>query len=127
MAGARFREGVWGAPKLMEPGQVYEFAIDLAATSNLFRAGHRIRLDITSSSFPAAVTLAGAGVTPPYCGWAASASPELRTFRLERPRASSGRRDRPVVPASWRRHDPPGGPPCRPSRALTWPRSVLLN
>ena len=49
---ARFREGVWGAPKLMEPGQVYEFTIDLAATSNLFRAGHRIRVDITSSSFP---------------------------------------------------------------------------
>ena len=49
---ARFREGVWDAPKLMEPGQVYEFTIDLAATANLFRAGHRIRLDITSSSFP---------------------------------------------------------------------------
>ncbi|MCW2795466.1 CocE/NonD family hydrolase, partial [Nocardioides sp.] len=35
-----------------EPGAVREVAIDLAATSNLFRAGHRIRLEISSSNFP---------------------------------------------------------------------------
>src|SRR5436305_9089419 len=34
------------------PGQPYEFDIDLAATSNVFLTGHRIRLLITSSSFP---------------------------------------------------------------------------
>jgi len=49
---ARFREGVCGSPKLMEPGRAYEFTIDLQATSNVFLAGHRIRLDITSSCFP---------------------------------------------------------------------------
>jgi putative CocE/NonD family hydrolase len=49
---ARFRESIWGEPKLLEPGQCYEFAIDLQATSNVFLAGHRIRLDITSSNFP---------------------------------------------------------------------------
>ncbi len=49
---ARFREGVWGAPKLMEPGRVYELTLDLAATSNVFKAGHRLRLDVTSSCFP---------------------------------------------------------------------------
>jgi putative CocE/NonD family hydrolase len=49
---ARFRDGVWGEPRLMEPGRDYEFTIDLQATSNLFRAGHRIRLQITSSCFP---------------------------------------------------------------------------
>ncbi|NPV46562.1 MAG: CocE/NonD family hydrolase [Armatimonadetes bacterium] len=49
---ARFREGVWGAPTLMEPGQVYEFSLDLQATSNVFRRGHRLRLDVTSSCFP---------------------------------------------------------------------------
>jgi hypothetical protein len=49
---ARFREDVWGAPKLMEPGTVYEFTIDLDVTSNVFRAGHRLRLAITSSNFP---------------------------------------------------------------------------
>jgi hypothetical protein len=49
---ARFREGVWGEPKLLEPGRVYEFTIDLACTSNVFKAGHRLRIDVTSSSFP---------------------------------------------------------------------------
>ena len=49
---ARFREGVWRPPKLMEPGAVYRFTIDLQATSNVFLAGHRIGLDITSSCFP---------------------------------------------------------------------------
>jgi putative CocE/NonD family hydrolase len=49
---ARFREDVWGPPKLMAPGRVYEFAIDLQATSNVFLKSHRIRLDVTSSCFP---------------------------------------------------------------------------
>ena len=49
---ARLREGIWGRPKLMEPGCIYEFTIDLQVTSNLFRAGHRLRLQITSSNFP---------------------------------------------------------------------------
>lgn len=39
-------------PPSIEPGRPYEYVIDLWATSNLFRAGHRIRLDLTSSSFP---------------------------------------------------------------------------
>ena len=49
---ARFREDVWGPPKLMEPGTVYAFTVDLQVTSNVFKKGHRIRLDITSSNFP---------------------------------------------------------------------------
>ncbi|MCE5239016.1 CocE/NonD family hydrolase [bacterium] len=49
---ARFREDLWGAPRLMEPGTVVEFTIGLDATSNVFLAGHRIRLAITSSNFP---------------------------------------------------------------------------
>jgi putative CocE/NonD family hydrolase len=49
---ARFREDVWGAPKLMEPGRTYTFTLDLQVTANVFFAGHRIRLDITSSNFP---------------------------------------------------------------------------
>jgi putative CocE/NonD family hydrolase len=47
---ARYRHG--DTPELIEPGKVYEYTIDCWATGNLFRAGHRIRLDITSSSFP---------------------------------------------------------------------------
>ena len=35
-----------------EPGQPAEHHIDLWATSNLFRAGHRLRLHVTSSCFP---------------------------------------------------------------------------
>lgn len=49
---ARFRGDVMGLPKLMEPGAVHEFSIDLQVTSNVFKRGHRIRLDITSSNFP---------------------------------------------------------------------------
>ena len=49
---ARFREDIYSAPKLMEPGTIYEFTIDLQVTANVFKAGHRIRVDITSSNFP---------------------------------------------------------------------------
>jgi len=38
--------------ELITPGEVYEFTIDLWATSNVFKKGHRIRLDISSSNFP---------------------------------------------------------------------------
>ncbi len=41
-----------GEEALIEPGQAYEYGIDLWATSNLFKKGHRIRLDVTSSNFP---------------------------------------------------------------------------
>ena len=34
------------------PGEVYEYTIDLWATSNLFKKGHAIRLEISSSNFP---------------------------------------------------------------------------
>lgn len=34
------------------PGRVYKYTVDLWATSNLFRAGHRIRLYVSSSNFP---------------------------------------------------------------------------
>ena len=47
----RYRNG--RAPSdLLEPGGIYEFEVDLWVTSNVFKAGHRIRLDISSSNFP---------------------------------------------------------------------------
>ncbi|MDQ2903246.1 MAG: CocE/NonD family hydrolase [Chloroflexota bacterium] len=50
---ARYRDFARGeAPTLIEPGQAYAYDIDLWATSNIFKAGHRMRLDITSSNFP---------------------------------------------------------------------------
>jgi putative CocE/NonD family hydrolase len=36
----------------MDPGRVYEFTIDLWATSHLVKAGHRLRVEISSSNFP---------------------------------------------------------------------------
>ena len=38
--------------ELVRAGEVYEYTIDLAATGNVFKAGHRIRLEISSSNFP---------------------------------------------------------------------------
>jgi putative CocE/NonD family hydrolase len=38
--------------ELMMPGQVYEFTIEMYPTSLLFKKGHRIRVDISSSNFP---------------------------------------------------------------------------
>jgi len=50
---ARYRGFAQGEPPtLIEPGRPTEYDIDLWATSNLFRAGHRIGLQITSSCFP---------------------------------------------------------------------------
>lgn len=48
---ARYRNG-YDQPELLEPGVVYEFNFELYPTSNIFRSGHRIRLDISSSNFP---------------------------------------------------------------------------
>ena len=39
-------------PSLIEPGRVYRYAIHVWPTSNLFKAGHRIRIEISSSNFP---------------------------------------------------------------------------
>jgi putative CocE/NonD family hydrolase len=48
---ARYREGA-DKPKLLQPGQTYEFTIDMVGTAVEFQPGHRIRVDITSSHFP---------------------------------------------------------------------------
>jgi len=39
-------------PELMNPGEIYHITIDMWATSNVFLAGHRLRLEISSSDFP---------------------------------------------------------------------------
>jgi hypothetical protein len=38
--------------ELIEPGALYEIDVELLPTSNVFGAGHTIRLDVTSSSAP---------------------------------------------------------------------------
>jgi N-acyl-D-amino-acid deacylase len=48
---ARYRNGPT-TPVLLAPGEPTEITVDLGATSNLFKAGHRIRLEVSSSNFP---------------------------------------------------------------------------
>jgi uncharacterized protein len=48
---ARYRNSTTAAEPIV-PGRAYKYTIDLWATSNLFRAGHRIRLYVSSSNFP---------------------------------------------------------------------------
>jgi putative CocE/NonD family hydrolase len=49
---ARYREGL-DKKVLMKEGEVYKLKISLQATANAFLAGHKIRLLVTSSNFPA--------------------------------------------------------------------------
>ena len=49
---ARYREGL-GKKVFMEDGEVYKVKISLQATANTFLPGHKIRLWVTSSNFPA--------------------------------------------------------------------------
>jgi putative CocE/NonD family hydrolase len=51
MVRARFRDGM-DKPKWIEANKVYEYQIDCWNTSNVFKKGHRIRLEISSSAFP---------------------------------------------------------------------------
>ena len=37
---------------MLEPGKVYEYTIDLWASSHVFMAGHCLRIEISSSNFP---------------------------------------------------------------------------
>jgi uncharacterized protein len=48
---ARYRNSLT-APQMLEPGRPYELEITLYPTALVFGAGHRIRLDISSSNFP---------------------------------------------------------------------------
>jgi len=51
MRGVTFRESL-ERPTPVEPGRVYEYSISLWETSMVFKAGHRIRLEVSSSNFP---------------------------------------------------------------------------
>lgn len=48
---ARYRDSQ-STPANLIPGKTYRFTIDLWATGNVFLAGHKIRLEISSSNFP---------------------------------------------------------------------------
>jgi uncharacterized protein len=48
---ARYRDSQ-SEPSLLVPGNIYKFNIDIWSTSNVFLAGHTLRLEISSSNFP---------------------------------------------------------------------------
>jgi putative CocE/NonD family hydrolase len=48
----RYREGYEKPPVWMEAGKVYKVSIQPMNTSNLFPAGHRLRIEVSSSNFP---------------------------------------------------------------------------
>jgi uncharacterized protein len=52
MVRARFRQGYLEPESRLVPGEVTAFTIDMWSTSHVFRAGHRIRLEVSSSAFP---------------------------------------------------------------------------
>jgi putative CocE/NonD family hydrolase len=60
---ARYRESQEKA-EFMNPGQVYKFTIDLWSTSNVFKAGHKLRLEVSSSNFPRFDRNPNTGVDP---------------------------------------------------------------
>ncbi|HEV2206782.1 MAG TPA: CocE/NonD family hydrolase, partial [Candidatus Acidoferrales bacterium] len=47
----RYRESE-EMPELASPGQIYHITLDMVATSNVFLAGHKLRLEVSSSNFP---------------------------------------------------------------------------
>jgi uncharacterized protein len=52
MIRARYRRSQ-AQPLPLEPGRVENYVIELLPTSNLFRRGHRIRVEVASANFPA--------------------------------------------------------------------------
>lgn len=48
---ARYRDG-YDKQVMMEPGKVYKITLGPLTTSNQFKAGHRIRIEVSSSNFP---------------------------------------------------------------------------
>ncbi len=48
---ARYRDSLERTSPIV-PGEVYEYTVQMRATSNVFKAGHRIRVDVSSSNFP---------------------------------------------------------------------------
>ncbi|HKQ16783.1 MAG TPA: CocE/NonD family hydrolase [Steroidobacteraceae bacterium] len=47
----RYRDS-WERPALLTPGEIYRIEVTAFPTSNLFKRGHRMRLDVSSSNFP---------------------------------------------------------------------------
>jgi putative CocE/NonD family hydrolase len=51
VARARYRASRT-SPSLLEPSKIYELVVELGGTAHVFRRGHRVRVLVTSGSFP---------------------------------------------------------------------------
>jgi len=49
---ARFRNSIWDTPSLIEPGKIYQYKVELLPVAIIFKKGHRIRIHVSSSSWP---------------------------------------------------------------------------
>ncbi len=88
---ARFRTS-FETPEPMEPGKIYALSIPTFPTSNLFLAGHRIRIEVSSSNFPHFDV-------NPNCDWRVSgASPQVARNRIHVDRDHPSHIVAPVVP-----------------------------
>jgi putative CocE/NonD family hydrolase len=47
----RYRKS-WAHPEMLSPGEIAPITVEAFPTSNLFKKGHKIRLDVSSSNFP---------------------------------------------------------------------------
>jgi uncharacterized protein len=90
----RYRES-FEHPKPMVPGEVCEIRIECFATANLFKAGHRIRVDISSSNFPKYDVNPNTGESP-----AEARSRRVALNSLHLSRAHPSRIRLPIVPAA---------------------------
>jgi putative CocE/NonD family hydrolase len=64
---ARYRNSMEKA-ELMNPGDTYRITVDLWSTANVFLAGHRMRLEVTSSCFPRFDRNPNTGASPEAAG-----------------------------------------------------------
>jgi len=60
----RFRNGSKAAPSLVEPNTPAEYKLELGYTATVFKVGHRLRLDISSSKFPQLARNPNTGTDP---------------------------------------------------------------
>ncbi len=61
----RYRNSTQKA-ELLQPGKIYKVIFEIGATSNVFRAGHRLRLELSSSNFPRFDRNLNAGENPEH-------------------------------------------------------------
>ncbi len=89
---ARFRRSA-DDPELLRPEEVYEYEIDMGGTSNVFKAGHRVRLEVSSSNFPKWARNLNTGANP-----GEDAAPRIAAQTIYHDRQRSSHIVMPVIP-----------------------------